>query len=241
MRARAKSLILALLWCAAAGSCRHVSEPLGGWDRDEDGDSDSDTGIDADTDSDSDSDSDSDADSDSDSDSDSDADSDSDSDADSDSDSDAETDADCGTTDDVCCGTEPQCVDGHFAITTDGTDCWCYQECTVTFCEDELDLWIEDDVPCIDAAYDGTIGACLASEDEEPLEDGCGELLDVCTTPSGYEDGVCFPDEEIGWGETFCFRECEPAATSGCDLVHYCTPLTDTSTGDFAGAACIPL
>ena len=46
--------------------------------------------------------------------------------------------------------------------------------------------------------------------------------------------------EDTGWDETYCYRQCEPAQESGCDLVHYCAPLTSTDSGEWVGAVCVP-
>jgi len=174
-----------------------------------------------------------DADTDSDSDSDSDSDVDSDTDSDSDSDSDTDSDADCGTTDAVCCEAEPYCAENHMNVTTDGTDCWCYESCELAMCVDDLDVW-ENDVACWEQS-DG-VGICY--NEEELVASDCAAIGDTCTTPLGYTDGYCVS----GYDATFyCFRACTPIADTGCDTLHTCTPLIFGSTGEYAGAACIPI
>jgi hypothetical protein len=226
----------------ALGACWHVTEPFGGGDGDSDSDADSDSDSDSDSDADSDADADADVDADADADADADVDADVDSDvdedvdvdtdADADADADTDGDVDCGFTDEECCIDDPLCEDGMFPISMDGSDCWCFMECEMAICEDELDSW-SSDVPCQDVSGGSGIGACLAGEDFEPI-DFC-DTGSECTTLSGYEDGICLSDGTYN----YCFRMCTPLEDTGCDIVHTCTGLVGSS-GEYAGAVCIP-
>jgi hypothetical protein len=213
-------LLGALFWLSIAaltvalGSCRHVAELSDDNDDGEDGGSDSDSDADSDTDAD--------------------TDSDSDGDTDIDADTDSDTDADCGTTDGECCEEVDDlllCDDGNWPVSMDGSDCWCFLGCELAICEDELDAWWSD-APCQDVSYDGGTGICLADEDLSPVAD-C-EAGFTCTTPSGYEDGICLSDGTY----EYCLRQCVPLAETGCDILHTCTGLIDS--GGYVGGACIP-
>jgi len=170
----------------------------------------------------------------SDTDTDTDIDTDTDTDAGTDTDTDTDTDTGCGFGDEECCSVEPGCDTTCMAVGCDIFDsgCCCYVICEPALCTDDDDVWLAEEVVCGDVSKGAGTGACFSDEDAAAIDYEC---VDPCTTASGYEDGICLSDGT----NQFCMRECVSDNT-GCDVSHYCAPITDSGTGAYTGSACMP-
>ncbi|MCK9461183.1 MAG: hypothetical protein M0R80_16270 [Proteobacteria bacterium] len=156
---------------------------------------------------------------------------DSDTDTDIDSDSDTDADAECGEIDAECCESIPACAAGLTGVHLAGGGCACFLPCAPDHCTDDLDLWGGSAVPCYDVSDGSGIGACFADEDFAPVEECPTE---ICTTPSGYTDGICLSDGV----NDYCMRRCEPQAGT-CDGAHSCGVVLDV-TDDLIAGVCLP-